>query len=546
MPVLSNRFQKLQCFFRSQLTQLNTNVDGAMTASAPIPTPTPAVAGQLPEVTEVKEKRKRKPREKTSRSESEGQHRVSQRARVQYQPFQAPVAVAVPPYYRQSRTATTSNAHPPGDPALVDKIIVYQRGDFLAVRNENNEFFLCRCEQNVYKGSKKFKILWLNNDKDPKVYEKDFYDTTDFECVLTNLRLNRLEKNKYELPEEEKQRTHNILQRALNVEKGINEPPDPIQVAADGVDVSVVGKADEEELLEQILLKRKREVRQSKEKKKTVKEKKGKKRKRARKKPVSETEESEDDDRIDYQSDEEEEVQEDSDDDYDSDEHWSKAKKARKATPKSTRETSTRRAATTKVERVEKESKLRKRKVEKTSGKRAKSNGLANKTIVDYDSEEDAAPKPKRGRKPSTKASRETSTRKTTAATKVSKESKPKKKAKKADKTTSGRKTKSSKSSNGLDSKVLASSSNYTNLIEEIEPLPSTSRVKTSKFVTKVRVKEVVSKDSAKSSLAAASTTASKDAISNNVGGGKSVVATKRAAGRKLASNNLLNVNLKT
>jgi len=52
------------------------------------------------------------------------------------------------------------------------------------------------------------------------------------------------------MPEEERQRTEKILQRAINVELGQEKAPDPIQVAADGIDISVVGKGTREELVE--------------------------------------------------------------------------------------------------------------------------------------------------------------------------------------------------------------------------------------------------------------------------------------------------------
>ncbi|KAF8788729.1 Poly [ADP-ribose] polymerase tankyrase like protein [Argiope bruennichi] len=124
-----------------------------------------------------------------------------------------------------------------------DKIVVFHKGEFLAVRNENGSFFVCRTAQNVYKSSKRFKIQWMS-DKEADIYIPDFYDQTDFECVLTNLRLKRVDKNKYQLPQEERQRTLNILQRALNVENGMDISP--LQVTTDGVDVSIVGKEDEE------------------------------------------------------------------------------------------------------------------------------------------------------------------------------------------------------------------------------------------------------------------------------------------------------------
>lgn len=126
--------------------------------------------------------------------------------------------------------------------------MVFNKGEFLAVRNDEGTFFICRTAQKVFKNSRKFKIRWLSNEKgtDPTVYNLDFYDQTDFECVLTNLRLEKINKNSFQLPEEEKKRTQNILERALNVEKGVTV--DPRQFVVDGVDVSFVGKAEEKEL----------------------------------------------------------------------------------------------------------------------------------------------------------------------------------------------------------------------------------------------------------------------------------------------------------
>jgi hypothetical protein len=42
----------------------------------------------------------------------------------------------------------------------------------------------------------------------------------DFDCILTSLNLEKLEKNKYRLPKEELNRIKSILDRALAVEKG--------------------------------------------------------------------------------------------------------------------------------------------------------------------------------------------------------------------------------------------------------------------------------------------------------------------------------------
>jgi len=58
--------------------------------------------------------------------------------------------------------------------------------------------------------------------------------SSDFDCILTNLELKRLDKNKYQLPEEERERTQSILKRALDVEKGVSEKPPVTEEHPDG------------------------------------------------------------------------------------------------------------------------------------------------------------------------------------------------------------------------------------------------------------------------------------------------------------------------
>ena len=83
------------------------------------------------------------------------------------------------------------------------------------------------------------------------VYTADFYDNTDFECILTNLELEKLGTNRYVLPVLERQRTENILRRAIQVEEqGVDV--DDLQVTEehpDGLDVSLFH--DESQLVQQ-------------------------------------------------------------------------------------------------------------------------------------------------------------------------------------------------------------------------------------------------------------------------------------------------------
>jgi hypothetical protein len=57
---------------------------------------------------------------------------------------------------------------------------------------------------------------------------------SEFDCILTNLELKKLDKNKYQLPEEEQERTQSILKRALDVEKGVAETPPITEEHPDG------------------------------------------------------------------------------------------------------------------------------------------------------------------------------------------------------------------------------------------------------------------------------------------------------------------------
>ncbi|XP_076308551.1 LOW QUALITY PROTEIN: poly [ADP-ribose] polymerase tankyrase-like [Tachypleus tridentatus] len=141
---------------------------------------------------------------------------ASKRIRLQHQPFQSP------PLISQHDTTKSS-----------DDNVLFRKGEFLAVRNENGGFFICRAFQNVCKNTKKFKIQWLNNEKNANVYTPDFFDFTNFECILTNVRMRRMAKNRFFLPSDEKKRTLNILQEALNVEHS-TDTPDPSKFKKDG------------------------------------------------------------------------------------------------------------------------------------------------------------------------------------------------------------------------------------------------------------------------------------------------------------------------
>lgn len=113
----------------------------------------------------------------------------------------------------------------------------FTRNEFLALRNGEGGYFLCQTMHNVYKSSPKIRIRWLNEGKKEgatKKYSLDFYDMTDIECVLTTVELDKIDSKVYELPTEELTRIENILQRALDVEKGILPRPTVTEENPDG------------------------------------------------------------------------------------------------------------------------------------------------------------------------------------------------------------------------------------------------------------------------------------------------------------------------
>lgn len=86
----------------------------------------------------------------------------------------------------------------------------------------------------MYKSSPRIRIRWLSELSDTTdLYEVDFYDHTDLECVLTSLDLERVQKN-YRLAGKERERIENILRRAIDVESGVLPRPSVTAENPDG------------------------------------------------------------------------------------------------------------------------------------------------------------------------------------------------------------------------------------------------------------------------------------------------------------------------
>jgi hypothetical protein len=72
-----------------------------------------------------------------------------------------------------------------------------------------------------------------------KMIKPYFLYFSDFDCILTNLELKKLDKNRYQLPEEERERTQSILKRAIDVEKGVSESAPVTEEHPDGCKCSI-------------------------------------------------------------------------------------------------------------------------------------------------------------------------------------------------------------------------------------------------------------------------------------------------------------------
>ncbi|XP_052272329.1 poly [ADP-ribose] polymerase tankyrase-like isoform X2 [Dreissena polymorpha] len=125
--------------------------------------------------------------------------------------------------------------------------LIHKKGTFLGVRGEEGSFYLCKTLQNVFDNTRKFRIQWLDLCNPPDVYKIDFPDSTDADCILTNVKMERLEKDMYKLPMKEQTRVEEILHKALKKERG--EPVDDIIIH--GMSGSEEEEGEEEELEEE-------------------------------------------------------------------------------------------------------------------------------------------------------------------------------------------------------------------------------------------------------------------------------------------------------
>ena len=230
----SHKSEEVSAKVESQKSKTaSQNVKLAADSSAPSQTCSPPKVEA--KITGSPKASKRKSRElkdlKGTPSASDGASKPK-RNRIQTQPYQSPLP--------EIALIVKNLNKPPPSKAADDKLIVFYKNEFLAVRNAEGSFYVCQAMQNIYKSSRRIRIRWLSQDKNNgEIYSPDFYDFIDFDCILTNLNLNKIDKNKFQLTKIELLRTENILKRAIDVEAGVSEKPRVTEEHPDGLDLSL-------------------------------------------------------------------------------------------------------------------------------------------------------------------------------------------------------------------------------------------------------------------------------------------------------------------
>jgi len=126
-------------------------------------------------------------KEKTVKKDIPGEEIKSKRTRLPTQPFQ----LSLLPEMHLIGKITEKSASPKINN---EKLTVFYKNEFLAVRNEDGGFYLCQAMQNIHRASRRIRIRWLTQHPNDE-FTPDFYDHTEFDCILTNITLKKFKKN---------------------------------------------------------------------------------------------------------------------------------------------------------------------------------------------------------------------------------------------------------------------------------------------------------------------------------------------------------------
>ena len=119
--------------------------------------------------------------------------------------------------------------------------ILFDKGDYCTVRSDlhGENFYLCLLLQNVYENSKSLiPVRWLEIEKTPNQYKWSYQDKIDKGCILTNVNVDSLGKDRVLLPNTEIMRSIYVLKKSIQSEKGekvsLELPPQPQKTEPSG------------------------------------------------------------------------------------------------------------------------------------------------------------------------------------------------------------------------------------------------------------------------------------------------------------------------
>lgn len=102
-------------------------------------------------------------------------------------------------------------------------VIFYEKNDYLAIRNEENTFYLCQLAENVRVQRPFIKVKWLDSKDDGKTYFlTSQYDNVPQKSIIMPVILNKLKSEKkgqqlFSLDDQHKDNIMDRLRRSLNV-----------------------------------------------------------------------------------------------------------------------------------------------------------------------------------------------------------------------------------------------------------------------------------------------------------------------------------------
>lgn len=129
------------------------------------------------------------------------------------------------------KTATTRKQTRPDTPQIIRQaeqkypdVIFYERGDHLAIRNEDDTFFLGQLTENVRVEKTFVKIRWLDTDNDGKTYFlTSHYDKIPQKSIIMPVELEKLKTEKksrqfYTINDQIKNSVLDRLKRSINLQ----------------------------------------------------------------------------------------------------------------------------------------------------------------------------------------------------------------------------------------------------------------------------------------------------------------------------------------